>query len=79
MTVYRQLQVMVTGKKGRPLRAKLLMAERVFKCDVLRIVLSDFDKRQDLLSLGVKVSCCASGMYVVIMGAEHSRRKGQVR
>ena len=68
---------MVTGKKGRPLRANIFVARRVFKCDVLRILLSDFDKSQEEPSLGIKVSCCASGMSVVIMGAEHSRRKGR--
>ena len=61
---------MVTGKKGRPLRANIFMAERVFKCDVLRILLSEFDKGQEQTSLGIKVSCCVGGMSVVITGAE---------
>ena len=61
---------MVTGKKGRPLRENIFIAERVFKCDVLQIHLSDLDKSQEQTSLGIKVSCCASGMSVVITGAE---------
>ena len=60
---------MVTGKKGRPLRANIFMAERVFNHRVLQIILSDFDEGQEQTSLGIKVSCCASGMYVVITGA----------
>ena len=61
---------MVSWEKSRPLRANIFMAERVFKCDVLRILLSEFDKGQEQTSLGIKVSCCASGMSVVISGAE---------
>ena len=69
---------MVTGKKGRPLRAKLFVAERVFNRRVLRILLSDFDEGQEQTSLGIKVSCCAGGMSVVIMGAEISAGTGFV-
>ena len=47
-----------------------MWARRAFKHDVLRILLSDLDKSQEQTSLGIKVSCCASGMSVVIMGAE---------
>ena len=54
------------------------MAEEVFNRRVLRILLSDFDKSQDLTSLGIKVSCCAGGMSVVIMGAEPSWWEGLV-
>ena len=53
-----------------PLGAKLFMAEEVFNGRVLQIHLSDFDKSQDVTSLGIKVSCGASAMSVVIMGAE---------
>ena len=60
---------MVTGKKGRPLRAKPFMAGGVFNRVVPRILLSEFDEGQEQTSLGVKVSCCASGMSVVIMCA----------
>ena len=63
---------MVSGEKSRPLRAKLFVARRCFKCNVLRILLSEFDEGQKQTSLGIKVSCCASGMSVIIMGAEHS-------
>ena len=61
---------MVTGEKGRPLRANIFVAEEVFNRRVLQIHLSEFDKSQDVRSLGVKASCCASAMSVVIMGAE---------
>ena len=44
---------MVEGEFGMPLGAKLFMAERVFNRRVLRILLSDFDKSQDLTSLGI--------------------------
>ena len=45
------------------------MAEEVFFCHVLRILMSDLDKSQEELSLGIKDSCCASGMSVVTMCA----------
>ena len=61
---------MVEWESGMPLGAKLFMAEEVFNRDELRILLSEFDKSQDVTSLGIKVSCCAIGMSVVIMGAE---------
>ena len=48
------------------------MAMEVFNRRGLRIILSEFDKSQSQSSLGIEVSCCASGMSVVIMGAEHS-------
>ena len=63
---------MVSGEKSRPLRANIFMTRRCFKCNVLRILLSEFDEVQEKTSLGIKVSCCADGMSVVIMGAEHS-------
>ena len=62
---------MVTEKKGRPLRANIFMAEEPFNRDELRILLSEFDKSQEQTALGIKDSCCASGMSVVIMGVEH--------
>ena len=61
---------MVTGEKGRPLRANIFVAEEAFNCCGLWILLSDVDKSQEQTSLGIKVSCCASGMSVVIMGAD---------
>ena len=63
---------MVAWEKGRPLRANIFMAEEVFNHRGLWIPLSDLDKSQEQTSLGIKVSCCAGGMSVVIMGAEHS-------
>ena len=61
---------MVAWEKGRPLRAKLFMAEGGFNCDRLRIEPSEFHKSQDVTRLYIKVSCYADGMSVVIMGAE---------
>ena len=49
-----------------------MWARRVLKRVVLRILLSESDKGQEQTSLGIKVSCCASGMSVVIMSAEPS-------
>ena len=40
-------QVMVSGEKGRPLKANVFMARRCFKCNVLRILLSEFDEAQN--------------------------------
>ena len=61
---------MVTGKKGLPLRANIYVADGVFNRRGLRIILSEFDKGQEQTSLGIKVSCCANAMSVVITGAE---------
>ena len=61
---------MVTVKKDRPLIAKLFVVERVFNRRVLQILMSDFDEGQEQTSLGIKASCCASAMSVVITGAE---------
>ena len=61
---------MVEWESGRPLGAKLFMAERVFKCDVLRILLSEFDKGQEYHTLGIKEKSCASGMFVIIMSVK---------
>ena len=61
---------MVEWESGMPLGPKLFVARQVFKRDVLRILMSDLDKSQEQTSLGIKVSCCASAMSVVITGAE---------
>ena len=47
------------------------MASRVFKRDVLRILLSDFDEGSKETSLGIKERSYANGMFVFIMMAEH--------
>ena len=62
---------MVSWEQAGPFGAKLFMARRCFKCNVLRILLSEFDESQKETSLGIKVSCCVGGMSVVIMGEEH--------
>ena len=63
---------MMPGKIACHWEAKLCVARRAFKHDVLRILLSDFDDTLKETRLGVKVSRCAGGMSVVIMSAEYS-------
>ena len=63
---------MVAWEFGMPIGPNIFMAMEVFFCHVLRIVTSEFDKSQEQTSLGINVSCCASGMSVVIMSAEPS-------
>ena len=53
------------GMKGRHLEANIFMARRVFKRDVLRILLSEFHAPLEKHSLGIKESG-ASPMSVVI-------------
>ena len=69
---------MVAWESGMPIGPNIFMAMEVFFCHVLRILTSEFDKSQEQTSLGIKVSCCASGMSVVIMSAEPSGRLGFV-
>jgi hypothetical protein len=63
---------MVAWESGMPIGPNIFMAMEVFVCDMLRILTSDLDKSQEQTRLGIKVSCCASGMSVVIMSAEPS-------
>ena len=65
---------MVAWEFGMLIGPNIFMSEEVFFCDVLRILMSDLDKSQEQTRLGIKVSCCASGMSVVIMSAEPSRQ-----
>ncbi len=69
---------MVAWESGMPIGPNIFMAMEVFFCHVLRILTSEFDKSQEQTSLGIKVSCCASGMSVVIMSAEPSGQTGFV-
>ena len=62
---------MVEWDSGWPLGPKLCVASQVFKRDVLRILLSDFDEGSKQTSLGIKERSCASSMFVIIMRAEH--------
>ena len=61
---------MVAWDSGLPLGPNILC--RVFKCDVLRILMSDFDKGQEKHTLGIKERSCVRGMSVAIMSAEPS-------
>ena len=54
------------------------MAEGVFELDVLRILLSEFDKNQKQTRSDIIVSECVGDMSVVIMGAEHARDIGLI-
>ena len=69
---------MVEWESGMPIGPNIFMAMEVFFCDVLKILTSEFDKGQEQTGLGIKVSCCASGMSVVIMSAEPSEQTGFV-
>ena len=64
---------MVEWESGMLFEAKLCMARRVFKCDVLRILLSELHEGQEEHTLGTKERSSASAMSVLIMGAAHSR------
>ena len=67
---------MVSWEYDSHLGAKLFMAREVFFCDVLRILLSEFDEAQNKPSLGIKERSCVAGMFVIIMSAEHDWRIG---
>ena len=62
---------MLSGEKSRPLRANIFMARRCFKCNVLRILLSECDEDLKEPSLGVEERFCVIAMSVIIMSAEH--------
>ena len=64
------------GERSRPLRAKLFMASRVLKHDVLRIHLSEVDAGLEEPSLGIKERSSVNGMSVIITSAEISWRTG---
>ena len=53
------------------LGSKLFMARAVFFCDVLRILLSEFDEDPKEPSLDIEERSCMITMFVVIMSAEH--------
>ena len=59
------------GKEEPRLGAKLFMARRCFKCNVLMILLSEFDKDLKEPSLDVEDRSCVIVMSVIIMSAEH--------
>ena len=65
---------MVAWEFGMPIGPNIFVAEDVFFCHVLRIPMLDLDKSQEQTRSGIKVSCCASSMSVVIMSAEPSRQ-----
>ena len=62
---------MVAWDSGLLLGPNRYMASRVFKRDVLRILMSDLDDGQENHTLGIKERSSVSGMSVVIMRAEH--------
>ena len=69
---------MVEWESGCPLGPKLCMASRVFKRDVLRILMSDLDDGQEKHTLGIKERSCVNAMFIIIMSAEICWRIGFV-
>ena len=61
-----------------PIGLKLFVAMEVFLCHMPKILTSEFDKSEQKTNLCIKVSCCASGMSVVVMGTEPSEQTGFV-
>ena len=62
---------MAEWDSGWPLGPRLCVASQVFECDVLRILVSDFDKGQEEHTLGIKERSRGSPMFVIIMSVEH--------
>ena len=58
------------GKIAGHLEAKLFVARAVFKHDVLRILLSEFDDTWSRTRLDIKVRYCVDAMSVVITSVE---------
>ena len=46
--------IMTPSEKSRPLRANIFVAETAFKCNVLQIQLSEFDKNSKQTWLDIK-------------------------
>ena len=69
---------MMSGKIACHWEAKLCVARRCFKHDVLRMLPSEFDDTWKQTSLGIKVRYCVNAMSVIIMSTEPSRRIGFV-
>ena len=65
---------MVAWEYGSHLGAKLFVAREVFFCDVLRIILSEFDEDPREPSLDTEEGYCMIAMFVIIMSAEHDWR-----
>ena len=62
---------MVAWEFGMPIGPKLCVAREVFFCDVLRILLSEFDEDPKEPSLDIEERSCVIAMFVIIMSAEH--------
>ena len=56
-----------------------MWARRCFRCNVLRILLSEFNEGQKQTSLGIKERSGASPMSVVMLSTEPNWRTGFVR
>ena len=72
MTVYLQLQVMLAGMKGLHWEAKLCVARRVFKHDVLRMLPSECDDTWKQTSLGIEVRYCIDAVFIEMLSTEPS-------
>ena len=64
---------MVEWESGMPLGANIFVANGVFKCDMLRILLLQFHEGLEEHTLGTKERSSASAMSLVIMGAAPRR------
>ena len=64
---------MRTGMKSPPNGANILVAREVFKHDVLRILISEFDGAWQRTRLDIKVRCCIDATSVIITSADPSR------
>ena len=69
---------MVPGKIACHWEAKLCVARRAFKHDVLRIHLSEFDDTWKQTSLGIKVRYCIDAVFIEMLSTEPSRWEDSV-
>ena len=53
------------------MEANIFVASRVFKRDVLRILLSEFHAPLEKHSLGIKESFCISPVFIEMLSTEH--------
>ncbi len=69
---------MVPGKIACHVEAKLFMARRAFKHDVLRMLPSECDDTQKQTSLGIKVRSCIDAVFIEMLSTEPSRWEDSV-
>ena len=69
---------MMSGKIACHWEAKLFMARRAFKDDLLRMLPSEFDDTWKQTSLGIKVRYCVDAMFIEMLSTETSWREDSV-